>query len=138
MGCTNLTDVSTICVVQGEDETFEITVLNAASTAYDLTAVKIYFTVKKDWRDDTAVISKATVNAGGSDSQILVLPQSGATKGKAQIYLVPADTDGLTDDDVDNANHWVYDIWLVTVAGKHKAIRRANKFEILPRVTVLP
>jgi len=124
-------------IVQGEDATIEV-VAKVGSVLYDLTGVKAFFTVKKNWKDRTALIAKMTTNAGGSDSQILVLPQIGLTKGKLQIYVAAADTAVLTDDEIDSSRDYVYDIWLITVAGNHKVVRRMCGFQIAPRVTILP
>lgn len=131
-------DVDTMTVVQGADATFTLSVFSADGTAYDLTGAKIYFTVKKRWKDVAVLIAKATSNAGGTDDQILMLAQTGLTKGKAQIFIVPEDTSSLSNTQVDDASNYVYDAWIVTTSGKHKPVRRIKSFEIMPSVTKIP
>lgn len=141
MSCLNNSeeaDLLVLTVVQGEDETFEIAVTDANDLAYDLTGAKIYFTVRKTWKSATAIIEKKTLNAGGTDAQILMMtPQTGATKGKAQIYIIPADTTVLTNDEVDEGTY-VYDVWIVTAAGKRKVVRSTQTFVVEPRITTVP
>lgn len=139
MSLCNASDggIDTIEITVGEDATFTITAFDAQKNRFDLTNAKIFFSVKKAWRDATPVIAKATLNAGGSDTQILVLTQTGTTKGQAQIFIVPSDTTVFTADEVDGSQ-WVYDVWLVTAAGKHKVVRKLRPFVLKPRVTEVP
>jgi hypothetical protein len=127
----------TIAVSQGADEVYQIAAFDSSKQPVDLTGAKGFFTVKKQWRDATAVILKRTSNAGGDDSQFIVLPQIGATKGLARFFVAAADTESFSADEVDNANNYVYDIWLVLASGKHKTVRQIRRFEILQSVSTI-
>lgn len=71
MSCTpNFDDLDPISIVQGEDVPLTITVFAVDGTLYDLTGAKIYFTVKRRWKDSSPLITKSTLNAGGGDDQI--------------------------------------------------------------------
>lgn len=137
MTCSARANVDVMEVVVGADETFTITVLDSAGNPFDLTGSKIFFSVKKKWRDDLPVIAKATTNGGGADDQILMLTQTGDTKGKAQLFIEPGDTLQFSDDEVDGSQ-WVYDVWLINTAGKKKVVRKMRPFVLEPRVTEVP
>jgi hypothetical protein len=129
MNCNTVDLVVTI----GADETLEIAITKDGIAASVLGAL-VYFTVKRSWRDDDALILKRSANAGGNDDQILVItPQTGSNLGKIQIFLTPEDTEGL---DVDI--RYVCDCWL-NIAGLHKpVVVPIRNFVLLPRVTVVP
>lgn len=125
---------SCLVVFQGESTTFEIAVIGPEG-AFDLTGSKIYFTVKRRWRDDVPVLLKRTLNAGGSDAEILVLPSPSV--GKAQIYIAPIDTTSLSNDDVDDSGSWVCDCWIVTSSNQQKIVLKMRPFVVMQTVTDL-
>lgn len=128
----------TIAISQGADEIYQIAAFDSFNQPADLTGAMGFFTVKKLPHDTTAVIAKRTTNAGGNDSQFVLLPQVGATKGLARFYIASADTEPFTADVVDEANNYVYDIWFVLASGKHKVVRKLKRFEILASATLFP
>jgi len=80
-----------------DDRTLSLTVNVPDSTApsgvlpVDLTGSKVWFTVKTRTSDadDVAIIQKRNTAAGGGDTEIKL---TDAVNGKAEIYIVPADT----------------------------------------------
>jgi len=128
----------TIVISQGADETYQITAVDLSAQPVDLTGAMGFFTVKKHWRDIAPLIMKRTLNAGGADGQFIILPQSGATKGKARFFISSIDTSLISADDVDEANNYVYDVWLILASGVHKVVRKIKRFEIFQSVTLFP
>lgn len=130
--CTNVSeqDFSPLLIDQGEDKTFVITATEDDGSLYGLTGAEIYFLVRRV-RDQVIVMDKRTLNAGGSDTQILVLAQSGATLGQAEIYIVPADTTVL-----DINEQYEVMCWLVTTANKSKTVIQLREFVIMPTIPI--
>jgi hypothetical protein len=89
----------------------------------DLTGATIKFTVKKKATDpdSEAVIAKSSANA----AEINITDAAG---GKAEIYLVPADTKDI------NAMSYVYDVELTTSTGKVYTLVKAT-LRVLEDVT---
>lgn len=82
-------------LTRGDDKVYTITVLGADGLAADLTGCTVRWTAKRKRSDSqsAAVIAKSTAVGEGI---ALASPQSGATKGKAYLTFVPADTASLT------------------------------------------
>ncbi len=89
-----------------DDRTLDVTV-NANTTPQtpqSLDGAKVWMTVKDRTSDldDAAHIMKKNAAAGGSDSEIKILTP--ATDGQLEIYIVPADTEGM------NPGTYIYDV----------------------------
>lgn len=97
-------------VTAGDDETFLVTLTDAAGALLDLTGGTV--TARFKWGD--LVVTKA------SPSGVTILPQSGATLGQARVFLDSADTNAIT------ANRpGMVEVQLLDAAGKRSTpIRR--------------
>lgn len=82
-------------LIRGDAATRTITILDGNEEALDLTGVTIVFTARRRI-GDAALITKST-----ADGITIASPQSGATKGKATIAFVAADTSALENYRVD-------------------------------------
>ena len=112
---------------RGDNKTLELTVRDAIGEV-DLTGMKIWFTVKKAVGDpdSMALIKKSTANVpGGGDEQIKV-----TANGKAEIYIVPADTANLILASYD----WYYDVQVKTSEDKVYTVKQGT-FRLLPEIT---
>jgi len=79
--------VSEIVAQRGDNEVYDLTVVDATGARIDLTTATLKFTVKTDAKDKQYIVQKTT------GSGITNLDQgSPTTKGKATIALLPADT----------------------------------------------
>jgi len=79
--------VSDIVAQRGDNEVYDLTVVDAAGARIDLTSATLKFTVKTSSKDKEFIVQKTT------GSGITNLDQSSpTTKGKATIALLPADT----------------------------------------------
>lgn len=122
-----------LTITKGEDRTFVVMAVKDG-LPFDATGVKVYMTVKRQWKDVAPVLVKRTANAGGSDTQILVWnPQTDDNKGRIEIYIEAADTESLDPD-----KNYVMDVWMVTTTNKRQPIVSIRDFKILPRVSVVP
>jgi hypothetical protein len=122
-----------IQILKGSSRTLRLQVLDQEGNAVNLSApaATVYFTVRKREGDaDPAIISKVS----STPSQITILtPQVDADKkGKADIFLVPADTANLTPD------QYRYDVWVVQGVTAHYVVIPPSGFEVRPSVTVIP
>lgn len=113
----------------GESASWTVSVLNPDKTVPDLTGAKLWFTVKCRIEDLEPLISKRSQAAGGGSAQYEILTQSGATKGKARIHLVPGDT--LTRKP---GKYWC-DGWYEAPDGKRTQIIQEQEFLIEPTIT---
>lgn len=130
MTCASCSQI--LKITKGDNRTLKLTVVDAAGARQDLTGFKIYFTLKKRYEDVTPLISKRSAAAGGDASQIdIVVPQTGAIKGKANIYLLPADTACL------ELGTYVCDVVIEDLAGVRTTVVAEREVVIGPRVTVL-
>jgi len=79
--------VSEIVAQRGDNETYDLTVVDASGVAIDLTSYTLKFTIKVNAKDKHYIVQKTT------GSGITLLDQGApATKGMATIALLPADT----------------------------------------------
>jgi len=79
-------------IIKGDNETIEFTIQDSEGTLIDLTNAKVIFGIKVNVYDEEYKILKRTVEAGGSDSEILV-----TGLGTGEIYILPEDTEPLRD-----------------------------------------
>lgn len=79
-------------IPRGSSASWTISVVNPDGTIPDLTNAKLWFTVKQRYDDVTGVVTKRSAASGGGDAQFEILTQSGTTKGKARVKVVPSDT----------------------------------------------
>lgn len=129
--CSTSAAVKTITVVRGANKTLLMTVRDSNKQPVDLTGAKVWFTVKNRIEDVAACISKKNLLAGGVDGQILVLlPQTGAQKGQAKIFLVPADTAGMDPDE----SYWC-DAWVQLATGEKYQVVSNRPFKVESAVT---
>jgi len=125
--------LSPLKITQGENKTLKIIVKDVAKALQDLTGYQIFFTLKKRYDDTTPLILKRSTLAGGGDTQILiVLPQTGTTKGLARIFLLPSDSTPL------QVGDYVCDCWVVDPGSIRTTIVAEKAFTIGPRVTIIP
>lgn len=96
------TSANAVQLVRGTTKTFELTVLDDAGGAFDLTGASLWFTVKKTIKDVDFVVQKRSTDP----SEIAI---TSAKEGKASIYLLPADTNLL------DVREYVFDVWVVVV-----------------------
>ena len=79
--------MSEIVAQRGDNETYDLTVVDATGARVNLTTATLKFTIKTDAKDKQYIVQKTT------GSGITNLDQgSPTTKGKATIALLPADT----------------------------------------------
>lgn len=105
-------------VVVGSSREFDVFVAVSATdpTGYVLTGAKGFMTAKRRLEDETWVIRKRTLNAGGGNDQFVLLDQS-VYPGRARFYLVPEDTAGL-----DPKLTLKYDVWFELPDGRRKTV----------------
>lgn len=110
-------EVNKITMFIRDDRTLSVSVNTDDGTPVDLTGAKLWFTVKERSSDTDlqALISKKNLEAGGSDTQIKVIS---ASTGKAEIYIVPADTLSV------NPGTYLYDIQVTLANTKTYTITR--------------
>lgn len=133
MTCATCAATTTLKITQGNHRTLKLRVVDSATppARQDLTGFKIYCTIKERYEDVVSLIYKRNVAAGGSALEIdLVLPQTGLTKGRANIYLLPADTACL------KLGSYVCDVMIEDLAGVRTTVVSVI-IDIKPRVTVL-
>lgn len=90
MSCSSLT----LSLVRGESARYLVTITDEDDEPEDLTGATIYWRVKAAASDaDPALIAKSSADA----SEIDILDQTDPDLlGQCEVYLVPADTAGLT------------------------------------------
>ena len=116
-------------IVQGSNKTIRLTATDAAGERVDLTGSTVHFCVKVLVSDPATVIAKVST----IPTQITILTQSGSSLGQADIFIVPADTSGLTAP----LKHF-YDAWVVFASGDRVQVVGNADFLIVQSVTVLP
>jgi len=86
----------------------------------DLTDAKVWFTVKTRTSDadDVAIIQKRNTAAGGGDTEIKL---TDAVNGKAEIYVVPADTETGVDPGI-----YVWDVQVTLASNKTYTVLRGR------------
>lgn len=114
-----------VAVYKKRDRTLRITLTGPG----DITGAKIWFSVKKEKTDiDTdALITKKSLNNGGSDAQTMV---TDGPNGVLEVYIVPDDTDHLAEGD-----YW-FDVVIETSVGRRLEAVVPSRFRILQPVTL--
>ena len=132
MSCASLSiEPEPIKVKRGATTTLRLTARNSNKQTVDLTGAKVWFTVKNRFEDAAACITKKNAAAGGVDGQILItMPQTGATKGQAKIFLVPADTAGMSTEET----YWC-DAWVQLATGERYQVIQPGQFLVESVVT---
>lgn len=113
-------------IIQGTSRTLEVTVTDLDEKPVDITGGRIVFSVKADVADRNALIQKDSTHA--SQARI-TKPKAGL----AEIYIKPADTQGL-----DVRKDYLFDVWLVTAGGDRFAVVPTNTFRVTEAVTQIP
>ena len=113
-----------VTATRGASKTLNLTVKDKDGNPVNLTGSTLYFTVKKKETDRVCVIQKISTDA----AQIEVA--SPATKGTAQIFLQPSDTNK-------DPGKYRFDVWVVLASGARFVVVKPSVFEIVPGVTVL-
>ena len=106
-------------MVKGSSQPFRLTVFDSDNNPLYLTGTTLYFTVALT-AGGTAEITKTSA----TPSEILILTQSGATLGQADIFLLPADTSSLP------LGLHVYDVWIDLVGGERHVIVGPDEFRL--------
>lgn len=114
---------------RGESASWTIGVVNPDKSIPDITGCKLWFTVKCRIEDIEPIISKRTQAAGGGSTQYEILTQSGSTKGKARIKLVPSDTVSLKP-----GTYWC-DGWYEAPDGTRTQVIQEQEFLVEPTIT---
>lgn len=78
-----------INMIMRDNETFEAEILDENDNPIPLANTKIWFTVRKNFTDESFYIQKKSSLAGGGDSEIKITDD---VNGLCEIYLVPDDT----------------------------------------------
>jgi len=113
-----------ITIAKGEDKTIELTVDDGDGGVIDLTNGLVTFTVKYTTDSSTNLFQKTSA----TPSEITI---TSPTTGRADIYILPADTSGL------DAATYVYDIWVTLASGKEYQVVNVSDFKVEDVVTVL-
>lgn len=118
--------MSDITAIRGDNESYDVTVTDAAGQRVDLTGSAMWFTVKLNQTDPDllALVRKSTYDSG-----ITLATQSGATLGMATIDLLPADTSKLL-----APKSLFYDVQLKTPNGKITTIVEGD-FDLIADIT---
>ena len=116
------TAANSLTLVRGATKTIELTVLDDAGEAFDLTSAELWFTVKKFISDETFVIQKRSTNV----TEIAI---TSACEGKASIYLLPVDTFNLA------VREYTFDIWVVTSLGARYLVVGPSTLDLQDSVT---
>jgi len=115
-----------LTILRGSSKTLLLTVRDKGKNLVNLTDAKIFFTIKRTIDDTDPLVRKTSANA----SEAVLLAQSGATLGQAQIFLTPTDTIG-----VDPARDYVYDVWVELVSGKRYPVIKPSALDMRRAVT---
>lgn len=125
--CSTCLNVGGISVFSGRHYTAKFTLRTPeTSVLIDLTGALIWMTVKNtlDDLDESAILSKRNLAAGGDDTQILITDAEG---GVLEVYILPDDTIGK------DGNYW-YDL-VIQVGGKILQAVAPSQFNIKETVT---
>ncbi len=110
---------------RGDAATITVTVVDGNLAALDLTGKTLRFTAKRSVKDAQAAAVLAKVTGSGITHQT----QSGATLGKADVAILPADTSGLPA----HPTTLVYDVQLTD--GTNPYTTETGTLSILPDTT---
>lgn len=110
-------------IFKNRNRTLRITV----SGPGDLTGAKIWFSVKASRDDVVALITKRSLNNGGTDAQAVVINGVG---GVIEIYIDPADTISMA------TGEYLFDVVIETAAGKKIEAVQPSIMKVLQPVTM--
>ena len=131
--CDTVDQNAPICLTSGEDKTLVITAMKDG-VLYDATNAKVFCTIKKNVKDKLPTVLKRTLNAGGSDAEILVItPQTLLNIGRIEIYLSHADTVKLV-----AGTAYVLDAWLISTTNKYAVLIKLHDVTVGASATLLP
>lgn len=132
--CSEDTEAPALELGLNEDGVFTFgPVKDADGNILDLTGYKLYFVVKVRLEDKDYVILKRSLDAGGSDTQAIILDQTAVTtKGKYKIFIDAVDTINKC---ASTEAPYVYGTWVVSPAGKIIRVVRKGDFKLLSVVT---
>ena len=111
-------------IVRGSSKTLKLKVTDGNGEIVNLTGATIYFTVKKNVKDELSLIDKSSL----SISEIEI---PNPTDGTALIYLIPQDTASLA------ATNYTFDVWVVLSSGERFVVVQPSVFKVTVGVTNL-
>lgn len=123
---------ATFSVPRGADDEYILTFEDGGSPQ-SIDGCKIWATVKTAANAQgggAAAFRRRNTLAGGGDTEIEHLTQSGETLGKFKLKFVPSNTSSLTP-----GTGYVIDVFLETAGGKRYQIVAAQVFEVALAVT---
>lgn len=103
---------------RNEDVTLTETVLDASGNPRNLTGAKLWFEAAASY-DATPIFTRKNTTAGGDDTQVEVLAQSGATLGQCVLKLPRTLTASLPSRAYDAA-------WWIEVGGVRALVKRVT------------
>lgn len=110
----------------GDNETFECEITDDDDNLIPLDNTEIWFTVRKNYTDETFLIQKKNALANGSDSEILVIGE-----GICEIYLLADDTKQLF------PIMYVYDVQIKNSTYGIKTVIKGGRIFLGPEVTIV-
>lgn len=110
-------------IIRGETKTLDLSIIDGAGAAVDITGASIYMTVATD-TGETPLIEKAT---GGSGITI-----TDAAGGLAEVVIDAADTATL------DIACYQYDVWLEFAGPVRHPVVKPAPFNVLASVKVFP
>lgn len=120
----NIQPENSLSIIRGTSRTLQLALTDGNGKFVDLTGAKIIMTVKTATTDINPLIQKSSDNPAQA---AITVPR----QGKAEIYLVPADTQTLT------IKQYTFDIWLILPSGKRLVVVPPSVFDVQAGVTLL-
>jgi hypothetical protein len=114
-----------VSIIRGSTKTFELTVVDVAKAAVNITGARVLFSVKRFVTDEHALIQKDS--AKGVAEIELTEPKA----GKAQIKIDPSDTQTM------DVGEYIFDVWVVLTNGNRHPVVPPSTFEVKAGVTVI-
>ena len=108
-----------IVMYLGNNETFELEVIDDDDVAVPIIGAEIIFSVKDDFTDEEYIFQRKNSFAGGDDTEIKI---TDGGNGLAEIYLIPDNTKDL------NSGRYVYDVWVKLTSGIEKTVVQNRLF----------
>ncbi len=119
-----------LTIIKGATKTY-LLVVTDEDGAVDLTAHTLFLTIKRTVDDANATIEKVSTDV--AEIQIIT-PQATVTNtGKANVFLLPADTNTLDPD-----KDYVLDAWIQLSTGEKHQIVVPRVVEVEQPVTLVP
>lgn len=128
--CSDSNDPDVLTISVGEDFQHTFKVLDANGQPVNLTGYQLFFIVKNRLEDKNWIIRKRSLNAGGSDTQAIILDQT-TLPGQYKVFIDAVDT--LTKCPSLEAPY-VYGTWVVSPANKTTRVVRMGDFNLQPAV----